>query len=244
MSNVHPMPQKESAVSLRNVAAYYWRSGGYLRPERYWALKDVSLDLHRGESLGIIGRNGAGKSTLLKLLAGITRPDKGTIYNPGYRATLLSLQAGFIPNLTGRDNAILSGMLLGMKKKDIKSRLPAIQEFAGLNEFFYQPVNTYSTGMKGRLGFAVASQLEPDIFLIDEVLGVGDAEFKRKSERMMKNLIRSDRTVVIVSHSPSSIKELCDRAVWIEGGRTRAEGPAGTVLDAYSNEMTKGRSDK
>lgn len=229
--------QSDPILSLRNVAAYYWRNRAYLRQERYWALKDVSLDLYHGESLGVVGRNGAGKSTLLTLMSGITRPDRGTIHNGGYRATLLSLQVGFMANLTGRDNAILSGMLMGLHKKEILSRLGEIQEFSGLGDFFEQPINTYSAGMKARLGFAVAYQLESDIVLVDELLGVGDLAFKKKSATVMHNMLMSDRTVVLVSNSPETIKSLCDRVVWIENGRTQAQGEPDEVLKAFTEAM-------
>lgn len=221
------------ALTLRNVGAFYWRQAGYLRKERFWALRDVSFELRHGESLGIIGRNGAGKSTLLQLLAGILRPDQGTLINHGVRATLLSLQIGFVPYLNGRQNAILSGMLLGLSKQEVEQKMTEIQAFSELGEFFDQPINAYSSGMKARLGFSVAFQLDPDVLLIDEVLGVGDAEFKAKSSRMMREKIRSDKTIVLVSHSPDTIRQLCDRAVWIDNGVTRAEGDTVEVLKCY-----------
>jgi lipopolysaccharide transport system ATP-binding protein len=232
------------ALTLKNVGAFYWRRTGYLHKERFWALRDVSFDLHHGESLGVIGRNGAGKSTLLQLLAGILRPDQGTLVNHGVRATLLSLQIGFVPYLSGRQNAILSGMLLGLSKQEVEAKMADIRAFSELGDFFDQPINAYSSGMKARLGFSVAFQLNPDVLLIDEVLGVGDAEFKAKSSQIMREKIRSDKTIVLVSHSPGTIRQLCDRAVWIDNGATRAEGETAEVLDRYEWFLkSKGKAD-
>lgn len=225
--------RKEPVLSLRNVGAYYWRRKSYFKRDRFWALNNVSFDLYYGESLGVIGRNGAGKSTLLQLLAGIIQPDRGSLNNNGYQAALLSLQTGFVPYLTGRENAILSGMLLGMHRDKIEAKMSAIIEFSELEDFFDDPISSYSSGMKARLGFSVAFQLEPDILLIDEVLGVGDAEFREKSSSIMRQKIRSNMTIVLVSHSPGTIRQLCDRAVWIENGQTQLEGDTDSVIEKY-----------
>jgi lipopolysaccharide transport system ATP-binding protein len=224
-------------MELRNVGTYYWRRQGYLRQERYWAVRDVSFRLYRGETLGVIGRNGAGKSTLLKLLAGIVRPNRGELINHGCQATLLSLQVGFLPGLSGRQNAILSGMLLGLHKRQVEQQLEAIKDFSELGEFFEQPVQTYSSGMGARLGFSVAFLLDPDVLLIDEVLGVGDANFRAKSTAAMQEKIRSNKTIVLVSHSDPTIRQLCDRAVWIEDGVSLAEGATDEVLRDYQRFM-------
>ena len=226
---------KQLALSLQNVGTFYWRQAGYLRKERFWALKDVSFDLHHGESLGIIGRNGAGKSTLLQVLAGILRPDRGELINYGVQAALLSLQIGFVPYLTGRQNALLSGMLIGLHRKEVIEKMADIQAFSELGEFFDQPISTYSSGMKARLGFSVAFQLDPDVLLIDEVLGVGDTEFRVKSSQIMREKILSDKTIVLVSHNPSTIRELCNQAVWIENGVTQAEGETQDVIQRYEH---------
>jgi lipopolysaccharide transport system ATP-binding protein len=223
----------EPVISLRNVAVYFWLRNGFMRRHRFAALKDVSFDLFHGESLGIIGRNGAGKTTLLRLLGGITRPDKGTLINNGYKTALLSLQVGFDPQLSGLYNAILSGMLLGFRKTEIEAKLYDIVTFAELEKFIDQPVRTYSSGMRARLGFSVAFHLDPDVLLIDEMLAVGDADFQKKSLAVMKEKIRSNRTIVLVSHSAGTIRQLCDRTVWIEEGVTRAEGDTESVLQAY-----------
>lgn len=219
---------------LKNVAYYYPRRTGYFRREKFWALRDISFSLFKGESLGVIGRNGCGKSTLMRLLAGITKPDRGSLINRGYTTSLLSLQAGFIPYLTGRENAVLNGLILGMEKQVITARLEDIKAFSGLEEFFEEPIGSYSSGMRARLGFSIAYQVDPDILLIDEVLGVGDEEFRKKSTQVMKERIRSDRTIVIVSHQAVTIRELCDRAVLIDQGRTLAEGSPEEILNAYS----------
>jgi lipopolysaccharide transport system ATP-binding protein len=224
-------------ISLENVAYYFIKRKGYFSKEKFWALKNLSFTLYKGESLGIIGRNGAGKTTLLRLLAGITAPDKGKMTNHGYSTSLLSLQAGFVPYLTGRENTILNGLILGFKKKFIESCVEEIKEFSGLEDFFEQPISSYSSGMKARLGFSIAFQLDPDVLLVDEVLGVGDETFKRKSSQVMKEKIRSDKTVVLVSHAAGTVRELCDRAVWIEGGITKAEGMAKDVLKEYNDYL-------
>lgn len=229
-------------ISMRHVGVYYWLKQSYFKRRQFWALKDVSLDLFRGESLGIIGRNGAGKSTLLRLLAGVIKPDRGELFNPGYRASLLTLQLGFVPYLTGRENAYLSGMLLGLSRRQVAEKMDAIIEFSGLGEFFDQPIRTYSSGMRARLGFSVAFQVDPDILLIDEVLGVGDAEFKEKSNAALRERIRSSKTIIFVSHSPQMVRRLCDRVVWIENGISQMDGPADDVIDAYLKAQTRPHS--
>jgi lipopolysaccharide transport system ATP-binding protein len=224
---------KTPVLELSHVGFYYQKRRSLSSQNKFWALRDVSFSLHKGESLGVIGRNGAGKSTLLRLLAGIVNPDKGTIVNHGFTTSLLSLQAGFTTYLSGRDNTIISGLILGIPKTTINKKMEAIKEFSGLEHFFEEPVQSYSSGMKARLGFSIAYQLDPDVLLVDEVLGVGDELFKQKSSRAMKEKIRSDKTVVLVTHAASTIQELCDRAVWIEEGTTKSVGQAGEVLQEY-----------
>jgi lipopolysaccharide transport system ATP-binding protein len=225
-------------MSLRQVGVYYWRSKSYLAKDVYWALKDVSFDLFHGETLGVIGRNGAGKSTLLRLMSGIIQPDRGEFINhENATAALLSLQVGFERELSGRENAILSGMVLGMRRSEIMDKLEAIKEFSDLGDFFEEPIKEYSTGMLSRLGFSVSFQIDPDVLLVDEVLGVGDEEFRRKSTAVMREKIRSNKTIVLVSHSEATIRELCDRAVWIENGVSQIEGDVKTVLHAYRQSL-------
>ena len=224
-------------LELKNTGVYYWRRTGFLRKEKYWALRDVTLTLRPGESLGVIGRNGAGKSTLLKMLAGIIKPDSGEMTKTGCSTALLSLQIGFAPHLTGRENALLSGMLLGLEKEDVIEKMDWILDFSELGDFFDQPISTYSSGMKARLGFSVAFQVSPDILLIDEVLGVGDEDFHVKSTKLMQEKMHGKDTIVLVSHSGTTIQQVCDRVVWIEDGCTRAEGKPNDVLQQYYDHM-------
>lgn len=204
---------------------------------RYWALEDVNLQLSRGERLGIIGRNGAGKSTLLRVLAGILAPDRGKVRRGGVSCQLMSLALGFVPHLSGRDNAVLSGLLLGLRRRDIVARLPAIREFSELGEFFEQPIATYSAGMNMRLAFSVAMQVEPDVLLIDEVLAVGDAEFQEKSGDALRARMGEGHTVVLVSHDEKQIAARCDRMLWIEHGRSVLEGTRDEVFAAYHRDL-------
>lgn len=223
-------------LSLKNVGVYYRKKRGVFG-EKFWALKDVSFDLYQGETLGIIGRNGVGKSTLLRLMAGIIKPDRGIFVNAGYQASLLSFHLGFIHYLTGRENAILSGMLMGLRKKEIKAKMDAIIEFSELRDFIDQPIATYSAGMVARLGFSVAFQANPDVLLIDEVLGVGDAEFSQKSAKVMRERIHSNKTIVFVSHHAVLIQQLCNRVIWIEDGVSKAEGDTPTILQQYHQSL-------
>ncbi|MCZ6784912.1 MAG: ABC transporter ATP-binding protein [Proteobacteria bacterium] len=226
-------------LSLRNVGVSFprVRPGRGFRRQRdaFWALKDVSFDLYEGEALGVIGRNGAGKTTLMRLLAGILVPDRGTFTSSGVRSSLLSLNVGMVPHLSGRENIVLSGMLLGLERRQILDCMDAIIAFAELEEFIDDPVSTYSSGMKARLGFATAFQIDPDVLLIDEVLGVGDAAFAEKSSGVLREKIRSHKTVVLVSHNAQRIRNLCDRAVWLDKGVTRAEGSTDEVITQYSD---------
>jgi lipopolysaccharide transport system ATP-binding protein len=235
MSAPSPAPGTGSPViTLENVGVSYWRRVGPFRRTRFWALQDVSFDVRHGETLGIVGRNGAGKSTLLRLLAGVIEPDRGTCRSEGVTASLLSLKLGFVPHLTGRENAQLSGMLQGLRRAQIRSRMDAIVDFADLHDFIDQPIATYSSGMLARLAFAVAFQSKPDVLLVDEVWGVGDADFRQKSRVVMRDMVSSQRTVVLVTHNLDLVRRFCDRAVWIEAGRTRAVGPPEAVLEQYA----------
>ena len=231
-------------ISLKDVGVCYARKVGFLKHDYYWALKNVSLDLYPGETLGVVGRNGSGKSTLLKLLAGIIGPDKGTMLTMGATASLLSLRVGFNKHLTGRENAIMSGVLLGMTYKEVVSAMDEIADFADIGEFLDEPVLTYSSGMKARLGFSVAYKAEPEILLIDEALGVGDIEFKRKSSEAMKARIRSNKTVVFVSHSLKTINQLCNRAVLLEHGESIATGSSEEIVDLYIDKFGNKRGKK
>lgn len=220
-------------LRLQNIGVSY-QGVRRIGSKGFWALEDVSLELREGQTLGVVGRNGAGKSTLLRIIAGILRPDRGSIVaSRPLRIQLLSLGLGFIPHLSGRDNAIFSGMLLGMSRRGVERRLAAIHEYSELEDFFDQPLNTYSSGMMLRLGFSVAMQIEPDVLLIDEVLGVGDAEFLEKSGGDLRKRMKSGMTCVLVSHQDSTIKELSDSVAWIEHGKLVLQSDVATALTAY-----------
>jgi lipopolysaccharide transport system ATP-binding protein len=227
------MAAGETLISVRNVGLSYRVRNGMFKWSRFTPLEDVSFELRRGETLGLIGRNGAGKSTLLRIVAGIMAPDTGHVLNRGARVSLLSLGVGFVPHLSGRENAMLSGLLLGIRHRDMRRRMDRIIEFSGLEGFIEQPFHTYSAGMRARLGFSTAIQVEPDVLLIDEVLGVGDQEFRIKSNAEIKRLVRSERAVMLVSHNIQAIKELCGQTAWIECGRVRALAETGKVLQEY-----------
>lgn len=225
------------ALSLRNVGVCYTRRKDIFHAAKSWAIHDVTLDVYHGETLGLIGRNGAGKSTIMRVIAGIIAADRGEIIKHGdYTASLLAPQLGFVPYLTGRDNILLGCMLIGMSRQQVRQVEEEIIEFSGLEEAIDNPVDTYSTGMKARLGFAVAVRADPDIILIDELLGVGDAPFKKKSAAAIQEKIKSNKTVVLVSHSMDTVTELCDRVVWIEKGRTVDQGPPEQLAERYESK--------
>ena len=224
-------------LRAEDVAVSYRKNAGLFKPKKFWALKDVSFDLFHGETLGVIGGNGAGKSTLLRLLAGIIAPDKGKITHDALNISLLGLNVGFISHLTGRNNAVLSGMLMGMRREEIEGKIDDIIEFAEIGEFIDEPVRSYSSGMRARLGFSVAIQADPDILLIDETLGVGDARFAKKSSKAMRQKIKSNKTIVLVSHSEKMVRRMCDRVVWIDKGVSRREGDTNSIMDEYMESM-------
>lgn len=201
--------------------------------ERFWALADVSFDIRAGEIVGVIGRNGAGKSTLLKILSRITEPTTGVGEIHGRIGSLLEVGTGFHSELTGRENIHLSGAILGMRREETTARFDQIVDFSGVERFIDTPVKHYSTGMYLRLAFSVAAHLEPDILLVDEVLAVGDAEFQKKCLGKMGAVARSGRTVVFVSHNLPAVESLCERAIWLEGGRVARDGAVRSVLASY-----------
>lgn len=209
-----------------------------VREEVFEAVKHVSFEVEEGGILGIIGKNGSGKSTLLKSIAGVFSPNTGTIDLKGHSVSLMALGVGFKDNLTGRENIVLSGMLLGFSEKEIEARAQDIIDFAEIGEFIDRPVRTYSSGMHSKLAFAITAMLETDIMLVDEVLSVGDERFKKKSLAKMKELINDkNRTVVIVSHSIPTLKELCDRVLWIHDGEMKEIGEPAAVLKHYTDFM-------
>jgi len=201
--------------------------------QRHIVLRGISFEVKKGECVGFIGRNGAGKSTLLGLTARVLKPDSGKIVVKGRVSPLLELGAGFHPDLTGRENIILNGVLLGMTKKEVLSKIDEIIDFSGLKEFIDQPIRTYSSGMVARLGFSVIAHLDSDIFLIDEILAVGDAEFQKKSYNKIIEFKEKGVTMVLVSHDLESVKRVCNRVIWLEGGVIRGEGEPNVVVYNY-----------
>jgi ABC-type polysaccharide/polyol phosphate transport system ATPase subunit len=201
--------------------------------DTFTALEDVSFEAAQGSTFAVIGENGSGKSTLLKLVAGITKPTRGTLRVDGRVSALIELGAGFHPEISGRENVAINGIMLGLTRKEIARRFDEIVEFAELADFIDAPVKTYSSGMYMRLGFAVAIHVDPDVLLIDEVLAVGDERFQLKCQARMNEFRRSGKTIVFVSHSTRQIQEICNRAVWIHEGLVVRQGPAAEVAEAY-----------
>lgn len=232
----HEKNQHLKAAVLRGRRARY---------EEFWALKGIDLEVPHGATFGLIGSNGSGKSTLLKCLAKILYPNKGNVSVSGRVCALLELGSGFHPELSGRENVYLNGAILGMSKRDIEGRFDEIVEFAGLEKFIDSPVKNYSNGMQLRLGFSVASHVDPEILLIDEVLAVGDQAFQRKSSEKIESFRGEGRTIVIVSHGLGSILQLCDNAAWLEKGEIRMIGSSPEVIAEYTGDslMTSERAD-
>lgn len=206
---------------------------GRVHNEPFRALRNVSFQVRQGESLAVVGSNGAGKSTLLSLAAGLTAPDEGKVTVNGRIAALLELGSGFHPDLTGAENLVLNAALLGLSKRKTRELFDRIVEFSGIGEFIDDPLRTYSSGMIMRLAFSIAVQCEPDILLIDEILAVGDASFQEKSRDALVAFRRAGKSLLFVSHSASAIREMCDRAIWIDHGSLMMSGCVDEVLDAY-----------
>lgn len=203
------------------------------------AVRGVSCKVPKGEIMGIVGKNGSGKSTMLRAIAGIFAPDEGTINLHGHSVSLLSIGVGFQKNLTGRENILLSGMLLGFSEQQVRAKMKKIIDFSELGEFIDRPVKTYSSGMHSKLAFSITAVLEAEIMLVDEVLSVGDAKFKKKSFRKMKKLISdADRTVVIVSHNNETIRKLCNTVLWLHDGEVKMYGKTEDVLPLYEEFMS------
>ena len=213
-----------------------------LRPKTqntFYALRNVSFQVAEGESVAIIGSNGAGKSTLLNMVAGLARPDEGSIHVRGRVAALLELGSGFHPDLTGIENVELNAALLGFNRKQLKERLPEIFEFAELGEFIREPIRTYSSGMVVRLAFSIAVHVDPAILIVDEVLGVGDSHFQEKCSDRIHKLRGEGKTLLCVSHSPAMIRQYCERAIWLDHGQVMLDGPASAVLERYINHVSE-----
>jgi lipopolysaccharide transport system ATP-binding protein len=210
-----------------------------------WALRDINLEVKKGEVLGIIGKNGAGKSTLLKILSRVTGPTTGSINVNGRIASLLEVGTGFHPELTGKENIFLNGAILGMRKHEIKKKLDEIVDFAGVARYINTPVKRYSSGMRVRLGFAVAAFLEPEILIVDEVLAVGDAEFQKKAIGKMQDVTKEEgRTVLFVSHNMVSVKNLCHKTILLENGKINKIGDTKSVIDFYLKNKIKQNFEK
>jgi len=199
----------------------------------FWALKDINLHVRKGEILGVIGANGAGKSTLLKVISRVLLPTKGRSWTCGRIAPLLELGAGFHPELTGRENIFLNGALLGFSRQEMEARFEGIVDFAGLWEFIDIPIRTYSTGMVGRLGFSIASDVQPDILLIDEVLSVGDVDFANKAQARIAEFCSADIAIVLVTHALERIKQMCNHVIWLDHGQIAGQGDPDTVVEMY-----------
>jgi lipopolysaccharide transport system ATP-binding protein len=199
----------------------------------FWALRDINLAVYPGEVVGIVGANGSGKSTLLKTLGGILGADRGRVAVRGKVGCLMSFGVGFKPNLSGRENVFINGSILGLTQREVAERIDRIIEFSELGDFIDAPVRTYSSGMKGRLGFSIAIHIDPDVLLLDEILTVGDAAFRAKAGSILDRFKGSGTTVIIASHSMGLIEKRCTRAIWLEKGRIRMDGPSTAVAQAY-----------
>ncbi len=210
--------------------------------EDFWALRDISFDVHEGETFGIVGHNGSGKSTMLKCLTKILQPDEGTVAVDGTISALLELGAGFHPELSGRENIFLNAAILGVPRRQVQERYDDIVEFSGLEQFIDTPVKNYSSGMFVRLGFAVAINVDPDVLIIDEVLAVGDADFQAKCGDKIADYRDRNKTIVLVTHSMADVVRLCQRAAWIDHGRLRMIGAPNEITDAYLDTTHEGRS--
>ena len=220
-----------------------WR-GDVANKKYHWALQDISFSLERGQSLALVGPNGAGKSTILKLLAKITTPTSGTVNVNGQLSALIELGAGFHPDLTGRENIFLNGTILGLTYKDIQKRFDEIVDFSEISDFIDTPVKRYSSGMTVRLGFAVASCIEPDILLVDEVLAVGDASFRQKCIERIKTLLSNGTSLIFVSHDMGLVRAVCERAIHIEHGQVQSTGTSDEIIDQYNQVLEKRRIEK
>ncbi len=231
---------RDRRTNLKEVVTARHRRNRY---DDFWALRDVSLEIPRGSTYGLVGHNGSGKSTLLKLVAGIHRPTAGTITSDGRVSAMLELGAGFHPELSGRDNVYLNGSILGMGRRQIAEAMDRIVAFSGLADFIDTPVKVYSSGMYVRLGFSIAVNLDPEILVIDEIIAVGDEEFQRRCFDHLHELRRRGVTIVFVTHSMPLVQSLCDQAAWLDHGRLRQTGQATAVAGAYLREVNQAESD-
>jgi ABC-2 type transport system ATP-binding protein/lipopolysaccharide transport system ATP-binding protein len=224
------------ATTLRSYLGYdLWRRRNN-NHDMIWALRDLNLKVEEGTTLGVIGRNGSGKSSLIKLISRILKPDMGTVSVHGKVAALIELGAGFHPELTGRENVIINGIILGLSRREIKDKFSEIVDFAEMRAYIDEPIRTYSNGMYMRLGFAVAVHVNPEILLIDEVLAVGDLQFVQKCMDRMNQFKKEGKTIILVSHDLMTVKNWCDKAMWLDEGRVKMEGDPKDVVQAYAKE--------
>lgn len=228
---------KQRIPSLKEYAIHWMR--GALSYEKLWALRDISLTIRQGERVGIVGRNGAGKSTLLKVISRVLKPTEGKAEVRGRLAPILELGTGFDYELTGLENIYLNALLLGRSRREIDDRIEWIVEFSGLGDFIRSPIRNYSSGMYARLGFSIATAWMPDILILDEVLTVGDSAFTEKCEARLSEFHDAGTTVLMVSHVVKAVEENCDRCIWLDAGRLRADGPTTEVLDRYAHAGTE-----
>ena len=208
-----------------------------IKHDEFWALKDINIEVKKGDRLGILGLNGAGKSTLLKVIAGVYNPTEGDVYRKGVIAPLIELGAGFDPQYTGSENIYLYGAVLGYSKKFISEKYDEIVKFSELEKFMDVPLKNYSSGMKSRLGFAIATTVQPDILILDEILSVGDAKFRKKSQKKVQSMFDKGVTVLFVSHNIEQVKDLCNKAILLEHGRIIASGDAEEVCEVYEEKI-------
>jgi len=232
---------KQRIPSFKDYAIHWMK--GALTYESFWALTDVSFEVHRGETVGIVGRNGAGKSSLLKIIAGVLPPTRGRIEVADRVAPILELGTGFDSELTGRENIYLNALLLGHARKEIREREESILEFTELGDFIDSPLRTYSTGMLGRLGFAIATAWHPDLLILDEVFAAGDAAFTVKCEQRIREFRDAGVTLLLVSHSAGLVLETCERCVWLDHGKLLADGPAAAVIAEYHGQTVPAMMD-
>ena len=249
MSDVHQQnPNAEVAVKVDNLGKCFdvyqdssgriveWLTGGRAkRHEEVWALRNISFEIPKGSALGVVGANGAGKSTLLKILSGVTPPTEGSYSVNGRLGSLLELGAGFHPEFTGRANVFMNAAIMGIPQKEVKERFNELAEFADLGDYLNRPVRTYSSGMTMRLGYAVAMLAQPDVLILDEILAVGDQRFQKKCMSHIRKIRQSGTTILFVSHSIYHIRQMCDRAIWLQNGRVVAYGDPTTITDDYVN---------
>ena len=220
-------------MKLSNVTVVFSDSGPFRATDEVTALEDISIRIAPGDKVGVLGLNGAGKSTLLRVMAGVLKPNSGTVDDESMVCAFLSLSAGFDAELSGVRNIIMHGMLMGLSRRQATSRVPLVAEMCGLGDAIHRRVSTYSTGMRGRLCFSTAIDLDPDVLLLDEIFSVGDQEFRQKSEKIMLERFQEDKAIVYVSHNVNMIKRVCQTAIWLEDGRIRAGGPVDDVIAEY-----------